>query len=365
MSNTVSKNKPLTAIVIGAGQRGKTYAGYAEHFPDKIKIVAVADPREFHANLLKTKHNIADKYVFKDWKEVIELEKFADCVIITTTDQLHKEPAVAFAKKGYHILLEKPMAVTAEDCIEIVKTVKENDVLLVVGHVLRYIMWSLKIKEIIDSGALGEIVNIQHTEPIGFWHFAHSFVRGNWHNEADSSCSLLAKCCHDIDLIYYWMGDLKCENVSSFGHLSHFTRENKPKDAAERCMDCPAHVENNCAYSAKRIYLDMVKSGHTGWPVNVVSDIPDIENLTKALKTGPYGKCVYQNDNDVMSQQVVNFQFTGGATATLTMIAFTKGICARATNIYGTKGELKFDDAKSNEIHVFDFLTGQTCKFML
>ncbi|KAK6176930.1 hypothetical protein SNE40_015134 [Patella caerulea] len=354
------KKKIVTAISVGAGSRGQTYSSYAIHFPQELQIVGVACPNEFKRRKLQKQHKIPDEHTFNDWSDVLKRDKFADCVIIATPDDLHKEPAVAFAKMGYNILLEKPMAITAEDCKEIVKAVKDNDVILVVCHVLRYIHWAKKIKEIIDSGAIGDVVNIQHTEPVGYWHFAHSFVRGNWHNEAQSSNSLLAKCCHDVDLINYWMGGRKCEKISSFGHLSHFNSKDKPPGAAKRCVDCPGAIESNCPYSAKRFYLDHVKMGNTGWPVNVVADVPDIESVTEALRTGPYGICVYQNDNDVMSNQIVNFQYEGGATASLTMMAFTKRVCDRKTTIYGTRGELNFDDGKSDVIEVCDFVTEQT-----
>ncbi|XP_076472344.1 putative oxidoreductase YteT isoform X1 [Babylonia areolata] len=350
--------KPVTCVLIGAGNRGFRYAFYAVAFPQDFKIVGVADPRDFYRKRVQNEHDIPDKFAFQSWTEAAEKEKFADCVIIATTDRLHKDPAVAFAKKGYHILLEKPMAVSEDDCREIASTCKSSDVLLAVCHVMRYLPWVCKAKEIIDSGEIGQVVNIQHTEPIGFWHFAHSYVRGNWHKESLSSCSLLAKCCHDVDLIKYWMeGAGKCMRVSSFGSLAHFRKEDKPEGAGSRCLDCS--IEQQCPYSAKRLYLDFVKEGHTGWPVEVVAEEPDIESVTEALKTGPYGRCVYQSDNDVMSQQVATFQFESGATASLTMVAFTSRLCSREVRIYGTKGEIRCDGG-FGAVEVFDFLTQNT-----
>ncbi|XP_052278432.1 uncharacterized protein LOC127876940 isoform X12 [Dreissena polymorpha] len=354
------ETRPKTGIVVGAGSRGNGYPWYAKEYPDQLQIIGVCEPRDFQRNRTVKAFDIAEKNAFKDWKDAADLERFADCVIICTPDRLHKEPAIAFAKKGYHILLEKPMAVTEADCREIVATCKENNVILSVCHVLRYIPWVKKVKEIIDSGAIGDVVNINHTEPVGFWHFAHSFVRGNWHKESYSSFSLLAKCCHDVDLICYWMSGRKCERVSSFGHLSHFHSGDKPKDAADRCLDCPAHVETTCPYSAKKLYLGFVKTGHTGWPVSVICDTPDIENVTQALRDGPYGRCVYNMDNDVVSNQVVNMQFEGGSTATLTMVAFTEGICTRQVMIYGTKGQITVKDGKRNPVCVYDFNSQQT-----
>ncbi|XP_021357389.1 uncharacterized protein LOC110452952 isoform X3 [Mizuhopecten yessoensis] len=366
MGGKMSKDKKstvLTAIVIGAGMRGAVYSQYAQMYPDRLKIVGVADPREYYRRKLQQQFSIQEDNCFSDWSEASQRDRMSDCVIITTPDRLHKDPAVAFAKKGYNILLEKPMAVNEEDCREIVKTCTENSVTLAVCHVLRYTPWANKLRELIDSGVIGEVVNINHTEPVGYWHFAHSYVRGNWHNEAKSSNSLLAKCCHDVDLINFWMADRRCTNVSSFGHLSHFNKENKPRGAASRCMECPASIESQCPYSAKKIYLDQIKMGHNGFPVCVIAEEPSVESVTTALKTGPYGVCVYDNDNDVMSNQVVNMQFEGGATATLTMMAFTKSVCTREVKVYGTKGQLSCTATGSPVIQHFDFLTGQSHEY--
>ncbi|XP_053405261.1 uncharacterized protein LOC123523143 isoform X4 [Mercenaria mercenaria] len=424
MEEDIGSGTPKTTIIVGAGARGHGYPYYAVVFPKQLKVVGVCEPRDHHRQHEVKQHNIPPENVFKDWKEAAEREKFADSVIICTPDRLHKDPAIAFAKKGYHILLEKPMAVTEADCKEIVATVKENNVILAVCHIMRYKSWVRKVKEIIDSGVIGDVVNINFTEPVGFWHFAHSYVRGNWHVEADSSFSLLAKCCHDVDLISYWMRGKPCQRVSSFGNLSHFHNGDKvgfqhfahsfvrgnwgkestcsfslltkcchdvdlicywmpkkseklssfgnlshfhkadqPEGAADRCLDCPASIENNCPYSAKKIYLDRVKRGHRGWPTSVFCDIVDIENVTDALRKGPYGKCVYDTDNDVMSHQVVNMQFEGGATTTLQMVAFTKKLCAREVKIYGTKGEVTVNDREHPLIKVFNFLTHRTDSF--
>ncbi|TRY96640.1 hypothetical protein DNTS_024259 [Danionella cerebrum] len=352
-------SSPVKIIVVGAGNRGENYSDYARIFPDRMQVVGVADPREFVRVKLQTQHNIAGHNSFKDWRCIAAREKFADAVLICTPDRLHKEPAVALAKKGYHVLLEKPMAVTEEDCTEIVQAVIQSNVMFAVCHVLRYDPIIHKIKLLLDSGVIGDTVHIQHLEPVGYFHFAHSFVRGNWRNEAESSFALLAKSCHDLDLIHHWAAGRRCIKVSSFGSLCHFTKENKPKGAASRCLDCP--VEAGCAYSAKKIYLDRVKRGVVGWPVSVIcrESLPDIECVTEALRTGPYGRCVYECDNDVCSNQVVNMEFEGGLTAAFTMVAFTKEICNRKTTIYGSKGELSCD---GHEISVFDFLTNETTK---
>ena len=351
----VKNIKPVKCIVIGGGNRGFGYSQYAKHFPHLLNVVGIADPkpqvREKFIKLFKLQKNQA----FKDWKEFMKLDKLADFAMICTPDIYHKEPAIAMANKGYHILLEKPMATSQEDCKAIVEACEANKVMINVCHVLRYYPPNLKIKELISNGAVGDVVNIQHLEPVGFYHFAHSYVRGNWRNESESCFSLLAKCCHDIDLICYWMGS-SCISVSSFGSLNHFKKENKPPGGGSRCVDCK--VEENCCYSALKIYGNPAKSGHFGWPVSVVTDVEDLSSLMKNLRTGPYGRCVYECDNDVCDNQVVNMVFEGGKTSTLTMIAFSQKLCQRETKVFGTKGQITYTDG--HQVSCFDFLSRKT-----
>lgn len=342
--------KPVTLIVVGAGSRGTGYVKYAEQYPDKLKIVGVAEPRDWYRDNMAATHDIPAENIFTDWRELVAREKFADGVIIATQDAMHAEPAVAFANKGYNILLEKPMAPDEESCRRITRAVIENKIIFAVCHVLRYTPYTQKLKEIIDSGAIGEVVSVQHVEPVGYWHQAHSYVRGNWRNEAESSSMLLAKSCHDLDWLRYIMG-CRCEKVSSFGSLYLFRKDQKPEDAGDRCMDCA--IEPECPYSAKRIYLGRLAKGQTAWPVNVLTEDVTEQNVIKALQDGPYGRCVYECDNDVVDNQVVNMCFEGGKTASFTMTAFSEHT-HRRTTIFGTKGEIYGDGAN---IEVFDFLT--------
>ncbi|XP_068161296.1 putative oxidoreductase YteT isoform X2 [Antennarius striatus] len=364
MGQNSSRDSGMTrlvrVLVVGAGCRGQIYSRFAYIHPERMEVVGVADPRKFARTELQRQHNILDENVFEDWHKMVEREKFADAVLICTPDRLHKEPTVAFAMKGYHILLEKPMATTAEDCKIIMEVCNRSGVMLSVGHVLRYDPTINQIKELIDIGVIGDLIHIQHLEPVGAYHFAHSYVRGNWRNESESSFSLLAKSCHDIDLIHHWAGPRRWVKISSFGSLSHFRKESKPAGAADRCLDCS--VEKDCPYSACKIYLDSVKEGNTGFPVSIIcqNSYPDIESVTEVLRTGPYGRCVYECDNDVCSNQVVNLEFEGGVTAAFTMIAFTEKICQRNTTIYGSKGELSYD---GHEIRVFDFLTKGSTRY--
>jgi predicted dehydrogenase len=347
--------KPVNYIIIGAGSRGTGYATYALAHPDRADVVGVAEPRETARMRLVAGHDIPPENIYTDWQEVAAREKFADAAVITTQDAMHTEPAIALAEKGYHLLLEKPMAPTAEECKRIVAAVKANNVILAVGHVLLYTAYTQTLKKMLDDGAVGEIVSIQHLEPVGYWHQAHSFVRGNWRNEAESSFMLLAKSCHDLDWIRYIMGE-KCKSVSSFGALKHFRRAEKPPEAGEarRCLDCA--YEPKCPYSAKKIYLGRLAQGKTGWPTNVLTFDVTMEGVTEALRSGPYGRCVYECDNNVVDNQVVNMFFEGGKTASFTMTAFNQA-GPRRTCIFGTRGEIYGDGVK---IYLTDFLTDET-----
>ncbi|NKB68421.1 MAG: gfo/Idh/MocA family oxidoreductase [Candidatus Latescibacteria bacterium] len=346
--------KPVRLAVVGAGARGSTYAGYAGSHPERAQIVAVAEPRPFYRQRLAHDHGIAVECVFADWRQLAQGPRLADAVILATQDALHVEPAVALAQRGYHLLLEKPMAPDASGCHQIYRAVKEAGVILAVCHVLRYTAYTQKLKALIEAGTIGDIVNIQRLEPVGYWHQAHSFVRGNWRREDQSSSMLLAKSCHDIDWLRYIMG-ASCQQVSSFGSRRHFRAAERPEGAADNCLDCA--VESQCPYSAKKIYLaDRLQQGHSGWPVDVLSEEATQAGLEKALREGPYGRCVYACDNDVVDNQVVNLLFAGGRTASFTMTAFSEA-AGRQTRIFGTRGELRGDDSS---ITHFDFLSDRT-----
>ncbi|KAI5120934.1 hypothetical protein M0805_002914 [Coniferiporia weirii] len=341
---------PVTLAVIGCGQRGKAYTEYALRAPDKCKVVAIAEPRPKTREAMATAHSVDASLVFHTWQdfhaasaETLKTvgKRLADAVIVAVQDQMHCEVALAFAAQGYHMLCEKPMATSVEDCVRIADGVKKAGIIFGMGHVLRYSPYSKAMSEIIHSGSLGRLINIQHLEPVGYYHFAHSFVRGSWGKEKTSSFSLMTKSCHDIDIVCSMLAPETPVRVSSFGSLQHFKKSEKPAAAgnATRCLDCP--VEHECPYSAKSIYLDRVKNGETGWPASTIVDgIPDIENVTEALQNGPYGKCVYESDNDVVDSQVVNIEFSSGATVSFTMVAFTELICDRQTRLHFTHGEI-------------------------
>ncbi|KAH0587307.1 Putative oxidoreductase yteT [Termitomyces sp. J132] len=356
---------PVTIAVIGCGQRGKNYSRYAQLCPDACKIVAIAEPRPKTQSAFATEHSIDSTLVFNDWKDLLAASaeiiatvghRLADAVIVAVQDHMHLQVTLAFAAQGYHILCEKPMATTPEDCIRMTDAVRKGGQIFGMGHVMRYSPYSKELSKILHSGVLGELVNVVHVEPVGYYHFAHSFVRGNWNNESTSSFSLLTKSCHDIDMLCHWFAPRAPARVSSFGSLRHFRKSSKPAGAgsAKRCLACP--IERDCPYSAKKIYLEPVSKGITRWPASTIVDgVPDIENITTALQSGPYGLCVYESANDVADHQVVNLEFSDGSTASFTMVAWSSLICERQSRLHFTHGEIVGD---MDSFVVTDFRTG-------
>jgi predicted dehydrogenase len=343
----------ITYAVVGAGDRGTAYAQWVAATSDKARVVAVAEPRAHQRKALAAEHNIPPQNVFSSWQELAAAPKLADAAIVATRDDAHVEPAISLAGKGYHLLVEKPLAPTEAQCRTLVQAVTEAGVLFAVCHVLRYRPYTTLLKQVLDDGRIGEVQSVQHLEPVGWWHYAHSFVRGNWRRTDEASFMLLAKSCHDIDWLRHIVGR-PIERVSSFGSLNHFRPERKPAGAAARCLDCA--VEPDCAFSGPRIYLNLVRAGVTGWPVSVLVDEVTEENVHTALREGPYGRCVYDCDNDVVDHQVVAMEFGGGVTATFQMTAFTAHQ-DRRTQIFGTRGTI---DGDGERLSIYDFRTGQT-----
>lgn len=343
----------ITAVVIGAGSRGvDAYAVYAEKYPHELEIVGVAEPRQDRREAFVQRFGIEEGKTFTDWKDLLDQPRLADLIFICTQDTMHVEPAVIAMQKGYHILLEKPVSVTPEGCRTLLQASRKYDVSIAVAHVLRYTPFFSSMKKLLEKGVIGEIQGIQHNENVGHQHYAHSFVRGNWRNKAESAPMILAKSCHDMDLFLYLTGS-DCRRISSFGSRRVFISDNKPSDAPDRCLDgCPHRVE--CPYYGPKTYL----TGDTGWPVNVLTCDLSSEGITAALQEGPYGRCVYSCDNDVVEHQVLNLEFENGIPAVFTMSAFTNKT-SRTIKIVGTKGEMR-GHMERQEIEILDFETCNT-----
>ena len=340
MTGKVFLMPPVKIAIVGAGSRGlDCYGGYAEKHPEEFQVVAAAEPRLNFRREIAERHHIPAERQFKDWRELAALPKLADAVIIATNDDMHREPAIAFMEKGYHILLEKPMAPSAADCRAINEAAHKYGVLFAVCHVLRYSPYFVRLRNIVQSGAIGEIVTVRHLEKVCYWHQAHSFVRGNWRNSETTSPMILAKSCHDMDIMLFLLGR-KCRKVSSFGNLNYFRPEKRPAGAADRCLDCP--LCDSCIYSAKTFYLRKLYSGDHYWPLNVITRDFTEQGVLNALREGPYGRCVFACDNNVVDNQVVCMDFEGDVSASFTMTAFTPD-GGRETEFMGTHGRVYGD----------------------
>lgn len=349
----MAQNKKLKIIIIGGGGRGTIYARHLLRLADRAEVVAIAEPRDFFRNRIGDLHHIPEERRFRDWRDILKQPKFADAAVIATQDKQHLEPALAFAALKYHILIEKPLAPTLEECRDLIAAAEANDIILSVCHVLRYTNYTRKLKELLDNGAIGKVMTVQHLEPVGHWRFAHSYVRGNWRKEAESSSVLLAKSIHDLDWICYIVNS-EAKAVSSFGSLMYFKKENQPQGAADRCLDCK--LQDSCPYAAPRFYLERVRSGNIGAYVESVSGEATEENILNELRTGLYGRCVFACDNDVADHQVVNMEFKNGATAVFTLAGCSK-FGNRRTTVFGSHGEL-FGDGERLTLH--SYLTGKT-----
>jgi predicted dehydrogenase len=330
---------PITVAIVGAGGRGTTFSDFIAGMPEAARVTAVAEPRPEYREAVARRHHLPTQAVFSDWRELAARPRAADAVVIATMDREHVGPAVELTRQGYHMLLEKPMAVTLEDCRRIVEAQEQAGTVTCVCHSLRYTRGFAELKQTVQSGDIGRIVTLDHLEQVAWWHQAHSFVRGNWGNEGRSCFMLMAKSCHDIDYISHLAGTA-CRRVQSFGSLSYFTRENAPAGSGERCTACAA--EPTCPYSAIRHYVD---GNRETWPAAVVSKDHGREAHLAAVASGPYGRCVWKCDNDAVDHQVVAMEFDGGATATFTMTAFTQA-GGRKIRVHGTLGEIEFTEER-------------------
>ncbi|MHA7582199.1 Gfo/Idh/MocA family protein [Paenibacillus vandeheii] len=339
----------LKAVLIGAGARGAGgYAPYALDYPHELTFIAVAEADPVRRARFAEKHGIPPERCYESWEPLLAEPKLADIAVICTQDRMHYGPTMQALDKKYHVMLEKPMSPDPKECLEMEQAARDNDRLLTICHVLRYTPFWNTIKKVVQEGRIGEIVSIQLNENVGYWHIAHSFVRGNWNNSNTSSPMILSKSCHDMDVLS-WLVDRPCLKVSSFGSLKHFHEGNAPKGSADRCLDCA--VEPTCAYSAPRFYLS---DQFRGWAGHFTQELTK-PNIIQGLRDTDYGRCVYRSDNNVVDHQVVNMEFEGGATAMFSMCGFTFEQ-ERRIQIMGTKGELRGEE---DRIVMYDFLTHQ------
>lgn len=338
----------MKVAVLGAGGRGQGFGTMLAELPLLAEVVAVAEPRDAYRERFAAQHDLPPERVFRTWQEFVARMPACDAVVIATMDRDHVGPAVACLERGLHLLLEKPMATSLADCRAIEAAQRKSGALVAVCHSMRYHKGFAKLKEIVASGRIGRIVSLDQIEQVAFWHQAHSFVRGNWGNEGRSTFMLLSKSCHDLDYIAHLV-DRPCLRVASCGALTYFTAAHAPAGAPARCTDgCP--VETTCPYSAIKRYVDAPLDQ---WPADVVSPEHTRAAHLEAIRTGPYGRCVYRCDNDVVDHQVVAMEFADDITATFTMTAFTQH-GGRRIRVHGTEGEVSFDE---NRLVVRSFVT--------
>ncbi len=325
---------PITLAILGAGNRGRhTYGRYALDHPAGARVVAVADPDATRRAAMAAEHGAA---AHATWRELLAAHR-PDMVVVATPDREHVAPTLAALALDLHVLLEKPIAPTAPELKAVLAAADRSAGTVTVAHVLRYTPFFATVRRLLDDGRIGRLVTIHHAENIGWWHFAHSFVRGNWRSASRAAPMLLAKACHDLDILR-WLAGAPCARVASFGGLAHFRPDQAPPGSVERCTDgCP--VAADCPFEAVRFYVKRTAQTD-GWPVSVITDDPSPEGRIEALRSGPYGRCVYRCDNDVVDHQTAILEFANGVRATLAVNGLTADN-TRTVKLVGTRGEIR------------------------
>ncbi len=346
--------KQFTVAILGIGSRGAdSYGHILDSQKDKFRITALCDLKPEKVERFGLEFNVPKENCFTDDHAFLQAKR-ADVLVIATQDADHVRHATAALALGYDVLLEKPISPSREELEALLATQKKYGGRVLVCHVLRYAPAFVKLGELLRAGLIGELIAIKDLERVAFWHQAHSFVRGNWRSSEASAPMIMAKCCHDLDLIQHYAG-ARCKSLSSVGSLDHFRADCAPEGATHRCVDCPH--QDTCPYSAKIIY---VKNWHAAgahpdaWPFNIIAPAPlTEEKLMSAIAEGPYGRCVYHCDNDVVDHQIVSMEFENGVKAELTMMAFTKQ-AGRRIEFFGTHGDIILDESR-NELVVRKF----------
>lgn len=339
--------RSFTVAVLGCGNRGaEAYGTLFFHSGGRFRILALCDVDPARLQKYGDRFGIAAERRFLDEEEFLR-EKRADLLVIATLDRDHVRQCLKALTLGYDVLLEKPISSDRAECEELLRAQRESGRQVFVCHVLRYAPAFVKAGQLLREGAIGRLIAIQALEQVAYWHQAHSYVRGNWRSREETAPMILAKCCHDLDLLQYYAAS-RCESLTSVGDLAYFTSENAPAGCAERCTECGLRKE--CPYSAERIYLDgWEKEGRPAqaWPYIQITNANPITRaaLEEAIGRGPYGRCVFICDNDVVDHQLTQITFENGVKATLTMTAFTAG-GGRILTFFGTSGEIVLDEAR-------------------
>ncbi len=353
MSKNTGKNtQPVEAVLVGAGGRGRdAFGAFAKRTPELLKFIAVAEPDEGRRRKFASDHGIAESMQFASWSDLVTRPApLAPLCFNATLDREHLPSSLAILEAGYHLFLEKPMGVTAAECLAIERKAAERDRMVQICHPLRFTTFYGKVKSLIEEGAIGRPITIAMSENIAYWHYAHSYVRGNWRRVDTTGPMILTKCCHDMD-IATWLCDARASRVASVGALRFFRPENAPAGAPKRCLDgCPA--EKTCPFYAPALYL----GDYAEWPVSAISLDTSLEARRRAIETGPYGRCVFHSDNSAVDHQEVIAEFENGIQVNFSARA-NSFLPLRTIRIIGTEGELNGHFEKQ-EISTFRFKTG-------
>lgn len=334
-------NQPVTAVIVGAGQRAMIYASYAEKYPERRRIVGVVEPDAKRRQLAASLYSIPAEQCFGSVHEMTAGPRLADAAINGTMDRLYVATTMPLLEAGYHVLLEKPIGISMAEVTELREAARQHGRLVMICHVLRYAPFYAAVREAIASGAIGDIVNIQTAEHISYHHMAVSFIRGKWSSEEKCGSSmLLQKCCHDLDIIAWLMNGVKQVRVGSFGGLVHFRSERAPEGAGKRCLaDC--RIESSCPYSARKQYIERDTCSFHVWDnYDLGLQLTEEEMYRILREESPYGRCVWHSDNDVVDRQSVVLEFENGATATRNMVGGAAK-SYRTLHIVGTEGDIQ------------------------
>ena len=327
------EQRPVSIVAIGAGNRTNKYLEYVRRNPDKARLIGVVELNDLRRQKVADEFDLDASCCYTDYRDFFRSPLKADAVMICTPENMHFEPAMLAIEAGYHVLLEKPIAQTLEECLAIGEAARRKNVIVSVCHVLRYHPYFIKLKELACSGELGNIISINHCTSVGVDRATHSFVRGLWSREADTNPMLISKCCHDIDFLL-WLTKTRCRKITSFGSLRWFRSKNAPEGSAERCVDCK--VEAQCPFSAVDLYRV-----RRDWISNF--DIPQGKTIDQViedeLREGKYGRCIYHCDNDVVDHQIVSMEMDSEVTINFSMDLFTLKD-HRKTHICLTEGEI-------------------------
>lgn len=339
--------KTIKAVCVGAGNRGIIYSDYAKSHRDELMLIAVVDPNKLHRDEFAKSHGIEESMRFASVEEFIDAHVECDIIINATIDNLHCSTTKPLLIAGYDVLMEKPITADARELIDLRDTAIKCERNLFVCHVLRYTPFYKTIKQYMLDGKIGKICSVDMSEHVGVSHFIESFVVGKWRSEAEcGSPFILAKSCHDLDMLCWLNNYSDPIKVASFGERKTFIPENAPDGATEACHTCPH--EKSCKYSMTNIF-----NGNGGTWKRIIHDIDKPaeqitqEDINEELKRSTYGRCVYEM-KDLVDRQNVIIKFENGSIGTFNLI----GGVARGTRyvhivgedgeIFGTHGDNEF-----------------------